>query len=228
MVLLIGLCGKMGSGKDFITNNYIVPYLQRHGKSHLQLSFADQIKVNVMTKMDVRFDDVYVTKNHESRKLLQLEGTEHGRRVLGEDIWINYHKSWVEVFGSRGIDVVIVSDVRFQNEAKYIKTNGGILIKIDAPTRTEKRLQQESNADLKIYNQIKSHASECDLDNFPKSFFDIIIYNDPGHFEISSKVHNHEFALPTISTSVTEQLNTIPPSTFNTFSYLAQYLDKYL
>ena len=45
---IIALCGKAGSGKDFITTNYISPYLKFRHKNMLQLAFADQMKINIM------------------------------------------------------------------------------------------------------------------------------------------------------------------------------------
>ena len=50
MKLLIAVSGKLGSGKDYITSEIIVPVIKRLRMSFLQLNFADQIKVNVMTK----------------------------------------------------------------------------------------------------------------------------------------------------------------------------------
>ena len=88
--MIIGIAGKMGCGKDYVCNNIIVPLLKTNGKNFLQVSFADQIKVNVMTKQNIKFHDVYVSKTNDTRRLLQMEGTENGRNVLGKDIWIKY------------------------------------------------------------------------------------------------------------------------------------------
>lgn len=178
-MVLIGICGKMGSGKDYIATKYILPYLRYvKGKTPIQLSFADQIKVNVMTKNNLSFNEMYVKKSDYTRQLLQMEGTESGRNILGNDIWIKYFNTWSQIFMSRGIDTIITSDVRFRNEMEYIKKQNGIIIKISAPDRNEKRLQQESGGDIKVYNRIKNHQSECDLDNVDNSNFDYIIDND--------------------------------------------------
>jgi phosphomevalonate kinase len=174
--MIIGLSGKMGTGKDYLANNVIIPFLEKHGKQCLQLAFADQIKVNCMTKNNLNFDDVYVEKTHKTRNLLQYEGTENGRNVLGEDIWIKYFDSWRKVFTSRGVDAIVVVDVRFHNEVDYIRNLGGLLIRINAPLRNEKRLIQESGGDISKYVKISSHQSECSLDNM--KIFDITIDND--------------------------------------------------
>ena len=53
MKLLIGITGKLGSGKDYITNNLVIPILKRQSLSYLQTCFADQLKVNVMSKYNI-------------------------------------------------------------------------------------------------------------------------------------------------------------------------------
>ena len=58
------------------------------------------------------------------RLALQLMGTEAGRNVFHQDIWV------ISLLNrARGKDVV-VTDVRFKNEIKYIQDNGGIVIRI--------------------------------------------------------------------------------------------------
>lgn len=190
-MLLIGLCGKMGSGKDYIASKYIIPYLKNLKKTCLQLSFADQIKVNVICKNNIQFNDVFVKKTNDTRMLLQSEGTENGRNLYGEDIWIKYYKSWVQLFESRDIDVIITSDVRFKNEYEYIKSRGGFIIKIHAPHRNEQRLQEECKGNKSIYDKIKNHSSECDLDDIEDNNYDFVIHNDlPIQNELLDKLYD--------------------------------------
>ena len=176
MAIIIGLSGKMGSGKDYIASKYIIPFFTSKSINCIQWSFADQIKVNVMAKRNIAFNDVYISKTKATRTLLQHEGTENGRDIIGKDIWINYFDAWRQILTARGIKVLITSDVRFSNEAEYIKSQGGLLIKIVAPGRNEQRLQNETGGDVDDYHRIKNHASECDLDFYPE--FDLEINND--------------------------------------------------
>ena len=179
-MVLIGIAGKMGCGKDYICNNIIIPILKHNNETYLQLAFADQIKINVMTKHNVDFKDVYINKTTETRRLLQLEGTENGRDKIDKNIWINYFHNWVNVFKNRNINNIICTDVRFQNELDYIKNNGGILILINAPKRNLERLKNESTGDKTLMEYIKNHRSECDLDDLNSKVFDLVINNDPG------------------------------------------------
>ncbi len=172
--MLIGVSGKMGSGKDYFVENHIIPYIENVLKEKcLILSFADMLKVNLMVHHNININELYGRKTPEIRKLLQLEGTEKGRNIYGEDIWIRYVKALSELYKNRGIKYIIIPDVRFKNEYEFIKQNNGILFRMHAPNRNEKRLREESNDNI-MYEQIKNHQSEIELDDFK---FDIIVNN---------------------------------------------------
>jgi hypothetical protein len=178
-MLLIGLCGKMGSGKDYIASKYIIPYIENTLQlKTLQMSFADQLKVNIMTKENISYQDVYINKTNETRCLLQREGTEQGRNIYGADIWLRYLENWINVYQQRGIQAVVVPDVRFRNELDYIHKRGGFIIRVDAKTRNDMRLLNESKGDPKIYKRLALHQSECDLDALSNDKFDFILNND--------------------------------------------------
>lgn len=179
MTKIIGLSAKMGSGKDYICDNVIIPYLKKKNKSCLKLCFADQLKVNVQQKYpDLSYNDVYTEKTDYSRQLLQIEGQKY--REDDANVWIKYFDIWFKIFENRGFDYIICTDVRYINEFNYIKSKGGVLLKIVSPKRNESRLLIESKGDIEIYNKIKFHSSETALDE--KSDYDFVIYNDPGIF----------------------------------------------
>ena len=145
--MIIGISGKMGTGKDYIAENYIMPYIENKLKEKcLILSFADMLKINLMVRHDIKLNELYGgRKTQEIRKLLQIEGTEKGRNIYGEDIWVRYLEAWYELHKSRGIKYIIIPDVRFKNEYDFIKKNNGIVFRINAPNRNEKRLREEGN-----------------------------------------------------------------------------------
>lgn len=168
--MIIGIAGKMGSGKDYIAINYIIPYLENViNEKTLQLCFADQLKNNIMVEYETSYNDLYVEKTNLSRGLLQYEGTENGRDRRGQDIWIKYLANWITIFKNRGIRHFVITDCRFENEIDFIKNNGGIVIKINAEMRNRDCLLREGA------NSNSSHRSESDL---PDHYFDAIINND--------------------------------------------------
>jgi hypothetical protein len=178
-MVIIGICGKMGSGKDYLASKVIIPFIEGTLKQKcIKLCLADQIKVNVVTKNNVSFDQVFVEKTQDTRRMLQLEGTDKGRNKLGQDIWIKYLHTWSRVFENRGIDHVVTCDVRFKNEMNFIKSNGGVLIKVVAPERNMERLYKESGGDQVVHNILASHISECDLDDVSNDEYDIVVSND--------------------------------------------------
>lgn len=61
----------------------------------------------------------------EYRRLMQRLGTEGGRRILGEDVWVN---RLFKTIGDRGLKRVVVPDVRFDNEAQAIRDAGGLMV----------------------------------------------------------------------------------------------------
>lgn len=171
----------MGTGKDYFVENYIIPYIKNVLKeTYIVLSFADMLKVNLMVHHDIKLNELYGKKSPKIRDLLQLEGTEKGRNIYGEDIWIRYVKAWSELYICRGIKYIIIPDVRFKNEYEFIKqsfNNSGIVFRMYAPDRNEKRLRDESIDNI-MYEKIKNHQSETDLDDID---FNIIIDNNTNN-----------------------------------------------
>lgn len=178
--MLFGFSGKMGTGKNYICENLFLPIVQTYGKNAIQVAFADQIKVNVMVKYNLSKNDVCNDKNYKIRSLLQKEGTEDGRNRFGNDIWINHLDKWMEIHKSKGIHTFLITDVRFKNEADYIKRMGGKIIRIEAPERN-KDLVACKNLDENASN----HISETDLDNYYG--FDLIIDNDYNSSMLKNK-----------------------------------------
>lgn len=84
--------------------------------------------------------------------------------------------NWIKVLSSRGVERFIISDVRFENEIEWIKSLGGIIIKIEAPERYKKRLINETNGDEEKMKEIMNHYSEINIDIIKN--YDILIHND--------------------------------------------------
>jgi len=165
----IAVSGKMGTGKDYIVNNIIKPFIENElKKTCLIMSFADMIKINLMVHHNKSLDELYqnncFNKTPEIRRLLQEEGTEKGRNIYGDDIWIKYLYNSSLVHKSRGIDFILIPDLRFKNEYYFLKSLNAIIFRINAPIRNETRLRKESSNEEE-YQKIKNHISEIDLDD---------------------------------------------------------------
>lgn len=97
----------------------------------------------------------------EVRYILQRLGTEAGRGVLGEDVWVTaWTNHYLDLCHKGNVPGVVVTDVRFPNENDAIHRWGGKVILVERPQ----------------YGQAEDgHASEHALDDVPP---DAIIMND--------------------------------------------------
>jgi len=183
---VIGVSARGGVGKDYITENFLYPGLSKH-KRTLILCLADHLKVDVVAKDKVDHDKVFGdTRDAETRRLLQRRGTEEGRQVYGDDVWIRVLKTWMRRHMARGIELFIVPDVRFINEAQAIRDMGGIVIRLEAPKRNRARFMKEAKGDEKLADSLMQHISETELAGHPE-LFDFIVPNDVGEEEQSRR-----------------------------------------
>lgn len=164
-MLIIGLSGKAGTGKDFLATTYLKP------RGFYPISLAWHFKLALVGKGLATYEEVFKTKPPHVRKLLQTEGTENGRRVWGEDIWCNTTLAWMNLVNEQwGIDRFVIPDVRFPNEVGMIRRNGGYIWRLIAPVR---------EAENGLSAEARLHESEVALDQF--DLFDEFVYNDPRY-----------------------------------------------
>jgi hypothetical protein len=103
-------------------------------------------------------------QNQEVRRLLQVFGTEVGRKMFGLDFWID-----IALKDLSGDTQVVISDVRFPNEADAIAKLGGSVWRINR----------------KNHSAVNGHASEHAMDNY---MFNHVIYNDGTLDDLSDEV----------------------------------------
>lgn len=173
--MIIGLSGYAQTGKDTVAE-YLVA---QHG--YRRVAFADPIrkalyKLNPIISLG-EFAGVHLAQavdgldweevkrqSPETRRLLQVFGTEVGREMFGADFWVN------QAMGNAGkFDKIVLTDVRFPNEYRAIKNREGIIIRIVKPGT----------------GAINAHASETALDNFS---FDATIINDGSIHDLNQKI----------------------------------------
>jgi hypothetical protein len=139
-VTLLGLTGYAGSGKDTLAAEII-----RHHPEFRRVAFADKLRdlamrlnpalptqpladtVGRLGWEDAKNRDDYV------RQYLQRLGVAC-RDVLGEDVWVNAALPPVTAFDpyfTYGGPDIVVTDVRFPNEAVAVKDRGGLVIRIE-------------------------------------------------------------------------------------------------
>jgi hypothetical protein len=134
--VLIGLCGRKGSGKTTLVGTTLKRLL-----APVELTrFAAPIK-QALLAMGVPYASIEGDEKEKpleqfcgktGRQLMQLLGTEWGRDMVGEDLWLRLAAAKVQKFWHYGLGV-LVDDVCFDDEADFIRGNGGIIINVTRP-----------------------------------------------------------------------------------------------
>jgi hypothetical protein len=66
------------------------------------------------------------------RVAMQTLGTDWGRNMVGPDLWVNATMLRVDADLARGL-VVVIDDLRFDNEALAIRKRGGLVVQLERP-----------------------------------------------------------------------------------------------
>lgn len=177
MTSLYGVGGYLRSGKDAFADRLV----EEHG--FVKLGMSDTLndallKLNPFVGFSFGTNDegpifqperyqelhdrvgyVEAKKNPEVRNLLQILGTEIGREMFGDGVWVEAARRRIRDQRDQGKNVVITG-IRFQNELDMIFDEGGTSVWIERPG----------------YEPLPGgHASEASL-NY--SYFDRVIMND--------------------------------------------------
>ena len=160
---LIGISGKMGCGKSTLAEK-----LRAMLKGGHRRSFAALLKEEVAERFDIpreRLDthkeqwimrDAFrmtagMNKDMTIRELLQWYGTDVGWK-LNPNHWVDLMD---KALRHSTVNIAIIDDVRFPNEADFIKNNGGLLVRLN-PYQGYNTPQPDS----------ASHGSETALDDY--------------------------------------------------------------
>lgn len=178
---LIAVTGYKNSGKNAVCN------VLENTDGFVITGMADALKKQVltldpwvpttMTGYDRLSDlirmygwDVCKEEFPEVRRLLQIGGTEAGREIFGENIWAETWYKNANMLLEQGFDVC-VSDLRFLNEAKFVRDLGGQVWRVFRP-----------GTDVG-----DKHKSETELDQIQP---DRVIYNNGTLDDLADAVAN--------------------------------------
>ena len=149
---LLGIVGKARCGKDTVADQII-------GNGYVKRAFADPIYriADEMFGIDSRNipdkdkETVIPKWGLSLRQMLQIIGTEMGRDLISQDIWLKRMDDELEH------NNVVISDIRFDNEAMYIKKRGGLLIHVTRDTSDYKVNQHVSELGVTNIYALRDH-----------------------------------------------------------------------
>jgi hypothetical protein len=118
---LLGLCGLKQSGKDTVYK-----LIQEEFVNTQRIAFADPLKEELATACGVSVEFIN-THKEAFRGGVCWWGTEFRRSLYGREYWVlKAHERYL-FWLNQGADLVVVTDVRFPNEAAYVRSQGGVL-----------------------------------------------------------------------------------------------------
>ena len=174
--MIIGLSGKIGTGKTYLTNYF----LEKHPE-YTKIGFADILKKECSEmfcypnewnysedgKKEVVHDNRFPQWFMTVREILQWYGTDVCRAV-DTNYWVKKMTKIIEPFFEDIFPDVIIDDVRFINEANLIQNMNGKVIRLNPYPGWKPGLYA-------------NHESERNLDDYEN--FDLILNPQFGQLE---------------------------------------------
>ena len=134
-MIIIGLTGQAFAGKDTV-GSYLAGFYD-----FKVMAFADPIRAAIGVAFGL-MPSHFKPENKESvidwigkspRQLMQSFGTEWGRAHVANDIWVRAMEKKLDTERRRGTGAVVITDVRFPNEAELVRKLGGEVWRIIRP-----------------------------------------------------------------------------------------------
>lgn len=167
MIVLIS--GKQRSGKDSLAEELDLYSHQAFIDKFypiLKVSFAAPIKT-IVSAIEDRLGPLDVAQRS---RMAQIIGTEIGRELYGDDIWIRKMRS--QIGSHRGLyssDVLfLITDCRFKNEFEAFPE--ALRVRLTCPENIRKARSEGK------WRDTTDHISETDLDDYERlGLFDLVI-----------------------------------------------------
>lgn len=167
---VIGIAGKARSGKDTVAE-FIIAQIGGY-----RYSFVDPIRAMLRAGFNIDLNEKYWQDRKEEeipilgkspRQLMQTLGTEWGRQLVNPNLWLilaNQHLL------RRGPGMVI-PDIRFDNEAEWVRAVGGRVIHLHRPGA----------------QQVNAHVSEAGVTPLAE---ELVIENSGTLDELQAKIRS--------------------------------------
>ncbi|GAA5231788.1 hypothetical protein FOZ76_14620 [Verticiella sediminum] len=175
--LTIGLCGREGVGKDTVAGilHALVGFHRTAFADPLreEVSAAFGVDPRVFTDRDQKSkpdivlaigrcaDGDFIRTMHalgceigtprSPRDIMRWWGTEYRRSKCGSDYWLRLMEDHLDTVRRNGTRKIVITDVRFPNEARLVRAHGGQIWRVYRPMADKAKAE---------------HISEMQLDDF--------------------------------------------------------------
>jgi hypothetical protein len=139
--ILIGLAGRARVGKDTVAS-----YLAAH-LILISYAFADPLKQALAGLFSLTTAQLEGAEKElplewlgkSPRELMQLLGTEWGRDLVHPQLWLLLAEQNLQALAELNQDMqgVVIRDVRFDNEAAWVRSKGGVIVHITRPDASD-------------------------------------------------------------------------------------------
>ena len=132
--LLIGLAGHARVGKDTVAR-YLVAQLGLISYAFampLKQALAEMFSLTTAQLEGPPKEQPLPWLGKSPRELMQLLGTEWGRELVHPQLWLLLAEHNLQQLAEHHQDMqgVVISDVRFDNEADWVRSKGGVIFHI--------------------------------------------------------------------------------------------------
>ncbi|WP_295842560.1 adenylate kinase [uncultured Xanthomonas sp.] len=134
---IIGIHGRARSGKDTLAR-----FLVDHHGFH-RVALADPLREFVSAITGIPYEALVDGPAKEEplswlndrspRYMMQTLGTEWGRQMVDDQLWLKVAHRRVEEARKQGYAGVVIPDVRFDNEAEFVSDLGGTVVEVVRP-----------------------------------------------------------------------------------------------
>lgn len=177
--MIVGISGKARSGKDTFAEMLTAELNKLSYPPYIMMAFAHELKTRCQAAFDLSYEQLWGDEKEEldkrypkpdtdtfwtAREIMQNYGAFY--RSIDDHFWI---KNLFKVAEEKEYKNVVITDVRYVNEAEYIQhKKGGYVIRITRKSKDD------------VHNM--EHPSEVQLDHY--GGFDYYVINDWGFREL--------------------------------------------
>lgn len=137
---IVGLAGLAGCGKDTVARFLC------ETQCFVQIALADPLRDGLKSMFGLT-DDVFEQRDLKEQRiswigrsprwLMQTIGTEWGREMVNPNVWLNVAARRINAIKAiaehQHVAGIVVSDIRFENEADWLRAQGGVVWHVRRP-----------------------------------------------------------------------------------------------